>query len=300
MYVVCCTGADTRFSNCEDDDFAIPLAVCEERILARDPNCEICAFVGHINLQTNDEQEGISLVQTSHTLVSSTPQALQNPVFVPSSVPGVEQNTHSTVPDLHLRTVDPPLAVVPDAPLFNNPYRKWLHFPIIYTPVTRYPPIKVSTVVSMDNSQNLSSYCTFCGTASSPDNLEIADHNGLFAYCPTCISMSSQSEDFSSHAQASSSTAVSPFSLVNASSHTLHDSTTMHDSSFSAELCSTSVSFSAELGSSTAVDVSSELGSPSPELSQSASAAGISSCTSCDLSVTFAPVAEDLYGLQHA
>jgi len=42
-----------------------------------------------------------------------------------------------------------------------------------------------------------------------------------------------------------------------------------------------------------------ELGSPSHELSQSASAAGISSCTSCDLSVTFAPVAEDLYGLQH-
>jgi len=82
---------------------------------------EICAFVGHINLQTNDEQEGISLVQTSHTLVSSTPQALQNPVFVPSSVPGGEQNTHSIVPDLLSRTVDPPLAVVPDAPIINNP-----------------------------------------------------------------------------------------------------------------------------------------------------------------------------------
>ena len=75
------------------------------------------------------------------------------------------------------------------------------------------------------------------------------------------------------------------------------DSFNTHDPTNTLELGSTSDYLSGELGSYSVFDVSTELGSSSPELSQSASAAGISSCTSCDVGVTLAPVAGDLYGL---
>ena len=290
-YVVCCTE---RPFICEDDDYAIPLAVCEERILARDPNCEICALVGHLNLQDSDEQESISLVQTSHTLVSSTPQNFPDSVFAPSSVPGVRQNTHSTVLDHQQRAAEPPLVVSTDAPRPDNPYRKRLRFPITYTSIVRYPSIKASNIGSEDKALSCSSYCTFCETAVPPDSLEIADHDGLMAYCVTCMSTYSQPEDFSSHALAASSTSAHLSLTTDDFSHTLHALPIMHDSSFAEEFSSTSVPFSSELGSTLAFGNFLELGSPTTELSQSAFAEGISSCTSCNSSVTFAPVAGEL------
>ena len=101
----------------------------------------------------------------------------------------------------------------------------------------------------------------------------------------------SQPEDFSSHALAASSTGAHLSLTVDDFLHTLLELPIMHDSSFAEESSSTSVLFSSELGSPLAVENFSELGSPTTELSQSAFAEGISSCTSCDSSVTFAPVA---------
>ena len=143
----------------------------------------------------------------------------------------------------------------------------------------------------MESAGDHFSCCSFCLTASPPDSLATVDHEGLFMYCPKCISLSSQHEDLSSHAQSSTSAYISPLNL-NAT-----DSFATHDPSFSPEHGSTSVCLSAELGSFSVFDVSTELGSSSPELSQSAPAAGTSPCTSCDAGVTLAPAAGDLYGL---
>ena len=288
-YVVCCTE---RPFICEDDDYAIPLAVCEERILARDPNCQICALVGHLNLQDNDVQESISLVQTSHSLVSSAPQSFPDSVFAPSSVPGARRNVHSTVLDHQHHAVDPPSVestdIHSDAPSPDNPFRKLLHFPITYTPVFRHPPIKEVNI------PRCTAYCSFCGIAVPPECLQTVDRDGCFAYCVPCLAVFSQTEDFSSHALAAFSNSAPLLLTTEDFQHTLHDSLIMHDSSLVEEFSSTSVPFSSELGSSLMPGNFSEFDSPTTELSQSAFAEGISICTTCDSSVTFAPVAEEL------
>jgi len=184
VYVVCCTGVDTRFFNCEE--VAIPLAICEERILAGDPDCEICALTGHIDIRTEDGLDALSLVQTSCSLSTNPAQSPPNSVFAPSSAGGEEHTTPSTTSDHHLRLSDPSLSEdVTDAPIVNNPYRKRLHFPLIYTPVTRYPSIKVPSSTPTESAGDHFSHfscCAFCATASPPDSLATVDHDGLFMY----------------------------------------------------------------------------------------------------------------------
>ena len=203
----------------------------------------------------------------------------------------VNHNSSSAESDDHLSD-----KVVTNSQTLQNPFRKGLHFPIIYTPVIRYPSIKVPSLTPKESSGGLPSFCTYCLVVCHPDSLATVDHEGLSMYCPTCVSLSSQpdlvqqlSQDLSSHAQ--SSTCISPFNPNVADSFNTHDSTN------TLELGSTSDNLSGELGSYSVFDVSTELGSSSPELSQSAFAAAISSCTSRDSCVTLAPVAGDLYGL---
>jgi len=75
-----------------------------------------------------------------------------------------------------------------------------------------------------------------------PDSLATVDHEGLSMYCPTCVSLSSQSDlvsqlsqDLSSHTQ--SSTRISPFNS------NVADSFSTHDSISTLELGSTSGNF---------------------------------------------------------
>jgi hypothetical protein len=79
-----------------------------------------------------------------------------------------------------------------NAPVSGLPVqrRKPLRFPIIYTSVSRHPSIKFTSSAPKECTDNIS-YCTFCLSPCHSDCLSTVDLDGLFFFCPECISLSS-------------------------------------------------------------------------------------------------------------